>query len=188
MNRTFVLISHALSEIRCCGWLPIRATNFMQTSGKWDRFFVGKRKLEDRSRTYEHCMIVIRARRLRPLFSTRVHIHNLPWFKKSFESSRKLNPSWHIRISPSMNEGLRSTWICIVWMYSRSRLTRYWVYTSSISQFWSCEIAKWNCQLSHLPAPQHEWPAVSLLPRHKHLGYHRIARRNHKRFAMEEDI
>ena len=98
--------------------------------------FVGKRKLEARSRTYEHCMIVIRARRLRPLFSTRVHIHNLPWFKKSFESSRKLNPSWHIRISLSMNEGLRWTWICIVWTYSRSRLTRYWVYTSPISQFY----------------------------------------------------
>jgi hypothetical protein len=29
-----------------------------------------------------------------------------------------------------MNEGLRWTWICIVWMYSRSRLTRYWVCTS----------------------------------------------------------
>ena len=81
-----------------------------------------------------------------------------------------------------MNEGLRWTWICIVWMYSRSRLTRYWVCTSPISQFWTCEIAKWNCQLSHLPAPQHERPAVSLLPRHKHWDYHRIARRNHRRF------
>ncbi len=64
---------------------------------------------------------------------------------KSFESIRKL-PSWHIRISPSMNEGLRCTWICIVWMYSRNRLTRYWVCTSPISQFWSCEIAKWHCR------------------------------------------
>jgi hypothetical protein len=59
-------------------------------------------------------------------------------------------------------------------MYSRSRLTRYWAYTSPPSQFWSCEIAKWNGQLSHLPAPQHEWLAVSLLPRHKHWDYHRI--------------
>jgi hypothetical protein len=25
-------------------------------------------------------MIIIRARRLRPPFSTRVHIHHLPWF------------------------------------------------------------------------------------------------------------
>ena len=170
-------------------WMTADSSNeFHVDQRKVRSLFVGKRKLKARSRTYEHCMIVIRARRLRPLFSTRVHIHNLPWFKKSFESSRKLNPSWHIRISPSMNEGLRWTWICIVWMYSRSRLTRYWVYTSSTSQFWSCEIAKWNCQLSHLPAPQHEWLAVSLLPRHKHWDYHRIGRRNHRRFAMEEDI
>ena len=53
-------------------------------------FFVGKRKLEARSRTYEHCMIVIRARRLRPPFSTRVHIHNLPWFKKVLNLAESL--------------------------------------------------------------------------------------------------
>jgi hypothetical protein len=87
-----------------------------------------------------------------------------------------------------MNEGLRWTWICIVWMYSSSRLTRSWACTSPISQFWSCEILKWNCQLSHLPAPEHEWLVVSLLPRHKHWDYHRIGRHNHRRFAMEEDI
>jgi hypothetical protein len=59
-------------------------------------------------------------------------------------------------------------------MYSRSRLTRYSTYTSSIPSIWYCEIAKWNCQLSHLPASQHEWLTVSLLPRHKHWDHHRI--------------
>jgi hypothetical protein len=67
-------------------------------------------------------------------------------------------------ISRSMNESIRWKWIYIVWM------------SSPIPQFWSCEIAKWNYQLSHLPASQHEWLAVSRLPRYKQWDYHRIAR------------
>ena len=119
------------------------------------------------------------------IFHSCPHTLSAMFFKKGCESNRKLNSRWHIRISLSINEGLRWTWIWIVWLYSRSRLTRYWAYTSPISQSWSCEIAKWNCQLAHLPAPQHEWLTVSLLPRHKHWDYHRIAHRNHRRFALQ---
>ena len=57
--------------------------------------FVGKRKLKARPRTYEHRMIVIPARRPRPPFSTRVHIHCLPWFKVTFLCIRqRRRPFW----------------------------------------------------------------------------------------------